>query len=191
MSNHLTSLTPVPPEGSDSHIEASIAELQPALRAYVVSLVGGKSGLSDIVQETNILIWKKRSDFEPGTNFKAWAFRIAYFKALGHRRDEARRGRFVFNDELMLTLADEAQAMSRNNSNERLDVLKECVETLPESQQILVGQHYLEGISLSDIAGRSGRKDNAVYKEISRLRQVLRKCVQRKMGSADAKNFLR
>ena len=62
-----------------AELERELEKIQPALYAYVGSLTGGSAGVADVVQETNLLIWEKRDDFESGTNFKAWAFRIAYF----------------------------------------------------------------------------------------------------------------
>lgn len=169
---------PSPRGSADVEIERFLTELQPALQAYIVSLLGSTAGLGDVLQEANIVVWEKRFEFEKGTNFKAWAFKIAYFKALGYRRDEARRGRFQFNEQLLLKIAAESQDLVGESGDLRAEALSECIKALPERQQALVNEHYLDGISLKDIAERGGRKAPAVHKEISRLRQALRLCVQ-------------
>lgn len=57
-----------------------------------------------------MVIWQKRDDFhqEKEGDFRAWAFRITYFKALAHRRDRARQGWLVFSDEVEELLQDES-----------------------------------------------------------------------------------
>jgi RNA polymerase sigma-70 factor (ECF subfamily) len=58
-----------------------ISQHQAALLAYVLTLHPDRSEAQDILQETNVVLWQKIDEFRDGTNFKAWAFRIAY-----HRR---------------------------------------------------------------------------------------------------------
>ncbi|YCM46685.1 sigma-70 family RNA polymerase sigma factor [Verrucomicrobiaceae bacterium 227] len=173
---------PAPEEKADPEIEKLLTELQSALQAYIVSLLGSTSGLGDVLQETNIVIWEKRSQFQKGTNFKAWAFRIAYFKALGFRRDEAKRGKHQFNEQLLVKIATESQEFNGRSANLRAEALSQCLDSLPEPQKILVNEHYLDGVSLKDLAERGGRKAPAVHKEISRLRLALRSCVQKRLN---------
>jgi RNA polymerase sigma-70 factor (ECF subfamily) len=170
---------------AEAETERELKLVQPVLHAYVGSLIlggGDAESVADIVQEANLLIWDKREEYATGTNFKAWAFRIAYFKALSHRRDASRRGKFVFNDELLLQLASDAEDRFQNEANARGEALSACVAELPPEQRELLEQHYLDGVSLTDIAYRGGRKPAALHKTISRIRLALRSCVNRRLG---------
>ncbi|PWG73383.1 RNA polymerase subunit sigma-24, partial [Enterococcus hirae] len=69
----------------DEAIVALLTEHQSALRLYVASLLPGESSTPDVAQQANATIWKKRDDFEIGTNFKAWAFSIARYEVLNFR----------------------------------------------------------------------------------------------------------
>ncbi|MEM9018735.1 MAG: sigma factor, partial [Verrucomicrobiota bacterium] len=103
MSSMRTWMTPSNPDPYEEEIES----VQSRLRALVFSMTGRREDVSDIVQETNHVLWRKREQFEEGTNFWAWASKIAFFQVMAHRKKRL-RDRHVFGDELVHTIADEA-----------------------------------------------------------------------------------
>src|SRR6478736_9185599 len=92
---------PLPAEEFD----ALLVAVQPRLRAYVASLLGGWTAVDDIVQDVSMVLIQKRETFEPNSNFPAWAFRVAYFKATTWRRDMQREGRVMFSETFFQTAA--------------------------------------------------------------------------------------
>jgi len=83
-----------------------ITEHQGNLRAFIVSLMPGSPDVADVLQETNAVLWQKRDRFEPGTNFLAWAFRIARYEVLRQHDRQRRSGRVMFSDATIDVLAD-------------------------------------------------------------------------------------
>ena len=77
-----------------------IARHQAALHAYIISLMPGLDGVDDVLQETNLVLWEKRTAFEHGSNFRAWACAIARFRVMGHRRKLARLGVQILDEDL-------------------------------------------------------------------------------------------
>jgi DNA-directed RNA polymerase specialized sigma24 family protein len=59
---------------------------QGRIRAFIVSLMPGSPDVGDVLQETNLSLWKSRERFQPNTNFIAWAFTIARLEVL-HQRE--------------------------------------------------------------------------------------------------------
>ena len=45
----------------------------------------------DVLQDVNRIPWEKADEYEAGTNFAAWANRVAYFQVLTLRQQKARR----------------------------------------------------------------------------------------------------
>ena len=68
-------------ESSDEFI-VRLVGCQNRLYAYVYSLMPNAEQARDVVQEANLIIWRKAAEFEAGTNFEAWACKIAYFEVL-------------------------------------------------------------------------------------------------------------
>ncbi len=58
--------------------------------SYVLSLVGDYHAADDVFQQTSLVLWQKFDDFQPGTNFGAWACRIAHYKVLNYRKQQHR-----------------------------------------------------------------------------------------------------
>src|SRR5690606_4303558 len=130
--------------------EAFIAEVvasQRRLYAYILTLVPDPNDASDVLQQTNMALWRDSDRFQEGTNFIAWAFRIAYFKVLEHR-EKSQRDRRRFRDTLLDDLAEESPAYSQESDDCRLDAMKQCLETLPVKHRDLIRRRYSRGESV-------------------------------------------
>lgn len=154
-----------------------MASHQVRLIGYIRSLVPDEHAAKDILQEANMTLLRKRSDFEPGSNFTAWSFRIAYFEVLNWRRNKG-RDRLQFSNELVESLADTSEKMTSEHG-ERLDALKTCLEKLPERQRSIVQRRYLNGRSVQSIADEMDCKPNAASQLLHRARQNLHECINR------------
>ena len=86
---------------------------QSRIFAYIQSLVLDAEQASEILQGTNVVLWQKTDEFEPGTNFVAWAFRIAHFQILAHRKKQQRE-RLVFDDDMVGQLAQVAERVDES-----------------------------------------------------------------------------
>jgi RNA polymerase sigma-70 factor (ECF subfamily) len=167
------------PESSDR--EDFIRQLSAShnsLLAFILSLLPDMHAASDVLQETHVEMWRKADDFQPGTNFLAWACRIAHFKVL-EARAKQRRSRLVFDDELIGTLAVEAEAHEATQ-NEASSALEECLAQLSPRQRELVQTRYARGGSVKKLAQKLGRSTQGLAVTLFRIRQSLLECIQRK-----------
>jgi RNA polymerase sigma-70 factor (ECF subfamily) len=55
---------------------ADLLAIIPSLRAFARSLTGNRDLADDVAQEALAKAWAARASFSPGTNFRAWMFRI-------------------------------------------------------------------------------------------------------------------
>lgn len=158
--------------------EHLLDEAQGGLRAYLTSLLGTAADVDDVLQETNLFLWERWRDFEPGSSFRTWSFRVAYFKALACRRDRIRRDRLEFSEATIQRIA--ARASERfQETEERHAALEHCLSRMRRQDRALLAIRYTRGFSLTDYARGQGKSPDAVHKAISRLRLALRQCIDR------------
>ncbi|QEX18182.1 hypothetical protein FRZ44_34860 [Hypericibacter terrae] len=75
------------PESFD--IAEQFREVMPHLRGYARSLTRNADAADDLVQDALVRAWASRTQFIPGTNFRAWMFTIMRHRFL----DECRRNK--------------------------------------------------------------------------------------------------
>ena len=63
----------------------------PALLRTATRLCGGRDQAEDLVQETFLQAWRSFGRFAPGTNCRAWLYKIMMFSHSRLRRDQSRR----------------------------------------------------------------------------------------------------
>jgi RNA polymerase sigma-70 factor (ECF subfamily) len=168
----------------DEAFVQNIAACQNRLLAYIVTNVTDTEASRDILQEVNLVLWRRKDQFESGTNFNAWAYKIAFYQVLAWRRDKG-RDRHVFDEDLMMMIADEA-VDEADGFDIRLAALRGCLAQLEDKQRWLIEQRYNSNVSVNAIAEMMGRKSGAVATMIYRIRNSLRTCIAVRINSEGA-----
>ncbi|MBN1395852.1 MAG: sigma-70 family RNA polymerase sigma factor [Pirellulales bacterium] len=158
---------------------------QRALHAFILRLVPRLSDADDILQETNLVLWSKQAEFTPGTDFRAWAFRIARFQVMAFRKRQS-LDRLIFGDELVGRLARLGESCS-DSLEEKRSLLIECLQELKESQRQMLDDHYGNRLSGREIAEKSGRNADAVFQAMHRARTALMRCIERGLTERESK----
>lgn len=149
---------------------------EPALRAFVRSLVFTWDDADEVMQNTGLVLWRKFDTFDPDTDFMRWACVVARFEVLAWRRDKA-RDRHVFDEGLVNLLAEEAADEHEVLAQERR-ALRVCLQKLPEKQRRIVMAAYEPGVRLNQVAAKLGKTATAFYKILNRSRSGLLKCIE-------------
>lgn len=172
------------PESNQAEIPAPSAEFieqvtraQRPLHAFVLSLVRNVADADDVLQETNLVLWRKSAEFEPGTNFDAWAFRIAQFQVMAFRK-RAQRSKLHFDDGLLELLAADAADEFGRGHDARQNALSACLQKLKPDQRKLIAVRYEPGGCVNDIAASQGRSPKAVSEALRRIRRTLMTCIE-------------
>lgn len=142
---------------------------------YVMTLVPNWNDAEEIVQETSLVLWREFDQFQLGTNFAAWACKVAFHQVLAWRKKK-QRDRLEFSPAFMEAVAEEA-ATAADGLEERSQALAGCIGKLPDVQREMLHLRYSEGLSIETIAKQVDRTVEAVYRALSRIRQTIHACV--------------
>jgi RNA polymerase sigma-70 factor (ECF subfamily) len=150
-------------------------EHESSLNAYVHSLVREPSDAQDILQETRLVMWRQFSDFELGTNFRAWGRKIAFHQILSYRRKHKRTT--ALSEEALELLANELTEHEAHY-DKRSAALRKCVRRLSRPHRQIFLMRYSREMGIAEIAAAVDRTEGAVYRLLSRLRASLQTCVK-------------
>lgn len=162
----------------------SITSSQNQLFAYVFSLIGDHSRAADVVQETNLVLWRKRAEFDSRRPFLPWACAVARFQVLAHIRDHS-RDRVLSDPEIVEAIATEAESQAAEFEPVQV-ALRKCIQRLSEFEQELIASRYQHRISVADIAKNADKGISAIKVSLMRTRAKLGECVQARMAGKEA-----
>lgn len=174
MADHLTL--------SDAQFVEQLTSAQLRLRAYAISLVGSPSDADDILQNACLALWAKRGDYDANRKFLPWACGVVLIEVHRYRRRIASE-KLVFSGPLIDTLASE-YLQKQDAMEERIAMLKQCVDKLSENDRRLLEDRYRAGLKPKELSQRLGRPVTTLYSSLSRIRGLLQRCIT----STQAKN---
>jgi RNA polymerase sigma-70 factor (ECF subfamily) len=144
--------------------------------AYILTLIPHWADAEDVFQETSTIIWEKFDEFTPGTNFRAWACQVAYYRAVWFRQRQ-KKVATPFGEEFFRAVAAETLAQQDVLEDRHL-ALAGCMERLVQRDRELVERSYADGVTIKDVAVQLGRSPDAAYKALKRIHRELFECVE-------------
>lgn len=168
------------PQNSELFVQ-QLTEHQNRLFGYVYSLLGDRSRAADVVQETNLVLWRKIGEFQPDRPFLPWAFAIARYQVLAHLRDRG-RDKLLLDSATVDALSDEAERQATQIESTR-EALQKCLQLLSAEHRELIERRYLSGLSLEEMAGTAKKSAGALKVALLRVRRQLADCVEKRLGA--------
>jgi RNA polymerase sigma-70 factor (ECF subfamily) len=158
-----------------------LARHERMLGGYVAAMVPHAQDADDILQDTKVVMWRSFEQYQAGTNFAAWARKIAFHRVLAFRKRK-HRDPLDFSDEFLRAVSEEAD-LGAARLEQRQRVLQYCVAKLPSDHRTLVLLRYDEQLDLEEIAVRMNRTVGALYRLLSRVRFALYDCVSKHLSA--------
>ncbi len=164
----------------DDEFVRELSSATPDIYGYIFGIVGNWADADEVYQETSVFLWQERERYEHGTNFRAWAFRVALNKTreLWHKK---RKFAIPFSDAFIDAVSRDFQE-SRDEAEYRLEVLEECLSKLKDQDRGLINDRYMKGESVKSIAEHLGRSRDTIYKAFNRIHTNLLECVLRMLA---------
>lgn len=156
-----------------------LSEYSREIHDYIFRLVLDMNEADDIFQEANLVLWREFEHYEPGTNFRAWSYRIALYEVMSWRKRKQRE-RLVFS-ERFLTAITETLIENPHAVDERSEALSHCLSKLTAKQKELISFRYDFQWNIETIAEKTRRTVQSVYRSIGYVRQLLQQCVKQQL----------
>jgi RNA polymerase sigma-70 factor (ECF subfamily) len=157
---------------------------QSRVYAYIRTLVFRRADAEDILQDVAVVLWRKFGQFEPGSRFDQWAYRVARNQVLYYQQKN-HRGRLLFSQELIDRIAD-GMGSSHPARGEYFDALESCLDGLPSDDLELVHKRHEPGATNRSIARAVGRSESAISRALNRIYLALLQCIRGKITAETA-----
>jgi RNA polymerase sigma-70 factor (ECF subfamily) len=167
-------------DGDAQAFSALFAQLAARVHRFFMRCFGETAVADDLLQQTFLKVHRARGAFR-GAGARAWIFAIA----ARVRLDEYRRRRRIpeDGDDEALARAPDRAAADRGDVLVALDrarresAVSDAINSLPESQRVILHLHRVEGMTFAEIARVLDTTEGAVklraFRAYGRLRKLL------------------
>jgi RNA polymerase sigma-70 factor (ECF subfamily) len=167
----------------ESRFEAEALPLLSGMYSAAYRLTRNPADAEDLVQETFLRAYRAFHQFEPGTNLKAWLYRILMNTFINSYRKRQREPQTVSDEEIadwyLYSKMNEAglEPSAETAVIESLpdEEVQEALSSLPEQFRAAVLLADVEGFSYKEIAEITGVPIGTVMSRLHRGRKALQK----------------
>ena len=154
----------------DVSFVAALTRAQFELKVYITTLAGSLQDVEDILQETNVYIWRKADTYDPSRPFLPWAKALAKYQVLRWRKDQS-RDRLVLDDTALDLLPSDA--LGDVDSDLQMHALRRSLRRLHDDEFGLLREKYARRKNVSQLAHAFHLSESAVVSRLFRIRQFL------------------
>ncbi len=175
------------PRASDleARFEAEALPLLPGLYAAANRLTRNPVDAEDLVQETFLRAYRGFAQFQPGTNLRAWLYRILMNTFINSYRKKQREPQTVSDEEIedwylySKVVEGGAERSAESAVIEALpdEEVQAALQSLPEQFRVAVLLADVEGFSYKEIAEITGVPIGTVMSRLHRGRKALEKAL--------------
>ncbi len=147
---------------------------RPELLAYLTRLLGDPHDAEDACQDTLLRAYRAFNRLKPGSNSRAWLYKIATNTALNALKRRTRAASRTSEANINMLPIDSTDTFERR---ERLRAIAQAVEALPSKQRAALMLRRFQEMGYAEIAATLDCSEAAaranVYQAVKRLREAL------------------
>ena len=156
--------------------------IQRPLYSYILSMLPHREDAEDVLQEANLILCQKASEYSPEGNFQSWAYNIARYQIMAYLT-KRKRNKISFSNELVDALADEETDIDSLQLSKK--ALQICYDLLPVHMKEIARLRFKEENNIKIISKKVGRPLGAVSATLFRIRSNLIDCVKMKLPNLE------
>lgn len=156
---------------SSSSFETELAGVWPRLRRFAHALARNPTDADDLAQMTAEKAFKSYGQFQPGTNFAGWMFRICRTVWIDMLRSGTRRATHEVSQQVSDQLGHDPRPAVEASID--LATAMAAMQRLPEEQREVVALILIEGFGYREAAEILDQPIGTVSSRLARGRQAL------------------
>lgn len=166
--------------GSNEAFEELVCRHQRLCWAVISQLVDNGEDVRDLCQECFLQVYRYLHTFRFDCSLRAWVARLAYSLACKYLRKK--RIDLLTGEEAdrLLSEAPSSEATHEESamSREALELVRDNMTVLSRVERAIVGMHYLEEMSISEVSQATGLATGTIKSHLFRSRRKLRIALQ-------------
>ena len=173
-----------------NQFEALLAPVLPAAFGAALHMTRSRDDAEDLVQDAAVQAFRAFEQFQAGTNFKAWYFKIltnAFYQRYRRRQREPELAPLEDASELYLYLQTARAGLHTEGSDPaalvlgRMDeeAVASAIHALPEEYRVVAALYFVEQFSYEEIAEMVECPVGTVRSRLHRGRKLLQKALWR------------
>ena len=152
-----------------------------AIFGLALNTLADRGAAEEAVQEIFLRVWRHAGTFDVTRSFVSWLYRIAHNYCIDELRRQRVRPRTVYEDDaapILAAISDDTDVGALALHAERSRIVAEALQQLPVEQHQAIKLAYFGGLTLGEIAGRTGSPVGTIKTRmrigLQKLRQILR-----------------
>lgn len=165
-------------EGDADALKTLIERWQPRLARLAWRLTAKREAARDIVQDAWLAIVRGLARLDDPARFRTWAYRIVSNKCADWTRHRVVERRAT-QDLRYVAASAVGNSTKKTELSGQLDSMRDALAALPDDQRAVLSLHYLDGMSIAEIARVLDAPVGTVKSRMHHARNRLRNSMER------------
>jgi RNA polymerase sigma-70 factor (ECF subfamily) len=146
-------------------------------------MLGNEMDAAEAAQDAFVKSFRAMDSFQEKSKFSTWLYRITYNECISMIRKRVKVIDLVDEVPEEKETGEELNGMELLSSEERRKYLQQAVETLPETDAVVITLFYYEELSLEEIEEVTGLSNSNIRIKLHRSRKKLQRELRRILKS--------
>ncbi len=155
---------------TNKEFELQVYSLRDKLYRFANRFMDDSEEAIDIVHDTMLKLWKKKSFLKTVSNAEAYAYTLTKnicFDRIKHKK-------MKYGKEADIRETYFRQEIAINEESEKLMLVRQIIDNLPPRQKLIIQLRDIEELETDKICQITGLNENAIRANLSRARQKVR-----------------
>ncbi len=176
--------------GNTAEYAKLVDQYKDLVYTLAIRMLKNREEAEEVSQDVFIKIYKSLASFKGDSKLSTWVYRVTYNCCLDQIKKNKKHLNDVPIDEYNYNKIDTIDnALEGLIKEEKQQLIRSCVNKLPEESSAIITLFYFDELSLDEISGITGIESNTVKVKLFRARKKLAKIMEQYMIPKNNLNY--